>query len=66
MKNFENKTFTLGEKLTDEQLAYFEKYGVIQFKNFINKDTIQLFINEAQKVLYSKFFMVLNCTNLSF
>jgi hypothetical protein len=32
---FEYKTFTLGDALTNEQKAYFKKYGVIQFKSFI-------------------------------
>lgn len=50
MVKFENKTFTLGEKLTDEQKEYFRKYGIIQFKNFINQDTIKLFISELQKI----------------
>ncbi|MBP6386095.1 MAG: phytanoyl-CoA dioxygenase family protein [Pseudarcicella sp.] len=50
MTKFEYKTFILGDKLTDEQKKYFEKYGVIQFKNFLNKETVQLFINEAKKV----------------
>ena len=50
MVKFENKTFTLGEKLTDEQKEYFRKYGIIQFKNFINQDTVKLFISELQKI----------------
>ena len=50
MVKFENKTFTLGEKLTDEQKEYFRKYGIIHLKNFINQDTIKLFISELQKI----------------
>ena len=45
MKKFEYKTFHLGESLTKEQLEYFDKYGVIQFKNFINKETVSLFLS---------------------
>jgi phytanoyl-CoA hydroxylase len=47
---FVYKTFTLGDKLTEEQKEYFQKYGVIQFKNFINQDTVKLFISELEKV----------------
>ena len=36
---FEYKTFALGEKLTEEQKEYFKKYGVIQFKKFIEPET---------------------------
>lgn len=50
MKKFEYKTFHLGESLTKEQLDYFEKYGVIQFKNFINKETVALFLSELKNV----------------
>jgi len=50
MVKFESKTFQLGEKLTQEQKEYFRKYGVIQFKNFINAETIQTFISELDKI----------------
>jgi phytanoyl-CoA hydroxylase len=49
-KNFDYKTFTLGEKLTDEQKAYFDKYGIIQFKNFISKETVKALLAEAQRI----------------
>jgi len=47
---FENKIFTLGEKLTEEQKEYFKKYGVIQFKKFIEPETADLFISELAKI----------------
>jgi phytanoyl-CoA hydroxylase len=50
MKKFEYKTFQLGSQLTTEQLEYFEKYGVIQFKNFVNKETVALFLAELKKI----------------
>ncbi len=50
MVKFEYKTFTLGEQLTEEQKEYFRKYGVIQFKNFISKDTAKLFIGELATI----------------
>ena len=37
---FEYKTFTLGSEITQEQKDYFKKYGVIQFKNFIDRQTL--------------------------
>ncbi|MFY7887272.1 MAG: phytanoyl-CoA dioxygenase family protein [Spirosomataceae bacterium] len=48
--SFEAKTFTLGEQITPEQQAYFDQYGFLHFKNFISKETVQLFIQEAQRV----------------
>ena len=50
MTKFEYKTFTLGSSLTTEQLEYFDKYGVIQFKQFINKETVALYLQELQKI----------------
>lgn len=47
---FEAKTFTLGEKLTQEQIDYFKKHGVIQFKKFIAPETAELFISELAKI----------------
>jgi phytanoyl-CoA hydroxylase len=46
---FEAKTFTLGERLTQEQIDYFKKHGVIQFKKFITAETAELFISELAK-----------------
>ena len=34
-------TFLLGERLTAEQLAFFEKNGFIHFKNFIPKEIVK-------------------------
>jgi phytanoyl-CoA hydroxylase len=42
--------FTLNGKLTAEQLAFFDKHGVILFKNFIPKEQVQLFISEINRV----------------
>lgn len=48
--NFEYKTFTFEGDLTQEQKEYFEKYGVIQFKKFIEPETALLFISELEKI----------------
>jgi len=42
--------FTLGDKLTDEQLSFFDKNGMIVFRNFLPKETVQLFISELQRI----------------
>lgn len=46
MIEFECPYFELGTKLTPEQLSFFDKNGVIVFRNFINRDTVELFIKE--------------------
>ncbi len=43
-------TFVLGERLTDEQLQFFDTNGVIIFRNFIPKETVALFIQEVTRI----------------
>jgi phytanoyl-CoA hydroxylase len=50
ISKFEYKTFTLGEALTKEQKEYFQRHGVIQFKNFISEETAEHFIAELAKI----------------
>lgn len=50
MSNITNFIFQFGQSLTEEQKNIFNKYGVIQFKNFIDKETIKDFITEIQNV----------------
>lgn len=47
---YDHKDFTFGDQLTQEQMNHFFKYGFIQFKNFISKDTVQLILSELQKI----------------
>lgn len=42
--------FTLGEKLTEEQLTFFDKHGMIVFRNFIPMETVNLFISEVKRI----------------
>lgn len=42
--------FTLGEKLTDEQLAFFDKNGFIHFTQVITTDQVQSILNSTEKV----------------
>jgi ectoine hydroxylase-related dioxygenase (phytanoyl-CoA dioxygenase family) len=50
MKKFEQHTFRLEEAITDTHIDYFNKYGIIQFKNFISKEMVQAFIREIDQV----------------
>ncbi len=50
MKVVNTPQFTLAEKLTEEQLAHFQRLGFIHFKNFITKDTVNLFLSEIKRV----------------
>lgn len=42
--------FTLGTKLTEEQLQFFNTYGFIHFKNFVSKETVAEMLKESQRV----------------
>src|ERR1700722_4227734 len=42
--------FHLEDKLNTEQINFFKKYGVVQFKNFIDKETVSSFLKEISHV----------------
>jgi ectoine hydroxylase-related dioxygenase (phytanoyl-CoA dioxygenase family) len=42
--------FTLGTELTKEQMDYYNKNGIILFRNFLDKATVQLFISEINRI----------------
>ena len=50
MGRIEDKTFTMGDSILAEQLAFFNKNGYIVFKNFLEKETVNLFLNEMKRV----------------
>lgn len=50
MGNINNFVFHFGNTLTTEQKNTFQQYGVLQFKNFIEKETVGDFLREIQKV----------------
>ena len=50
MKKFECPDFSLGDKITEEQFNFFDKYGVIIFKDFLKSETVQLFIQEINRI----------------
>ncbi len=45
-----NCNFELGDQLTEEQLDFFDKHGVIIFRNFINQDKVQLYLSELSRL----------------
>lgn len=47
---YEHKDFFFGQEITEEQKAHFEKYGFIQFKQFISRETVDLFLSELKKI----------------
>lgn len=42
--------FTLGAQLTDEQKAFFDTYGFIHFKKFVDRETVAEMLKESQRV----------------
>ncbi len=42
--------FKLGETLTQDQKDFFEKYGFLHFKNFIDRKTVDLILRESEKI----------------
>ncbi len=42
--------FTIGETLTEEQFKFFDKNGVIIFRNFISPDAVNVFIAELNRI----------------
>ncbi|MEO7264542.1 MAG: phytanoyl-CoA dioxygenase family protein [Ferruginibacter sp.] len=50
MGRIEKNIFSLGESITEEQLAFFDKNGYIIFRKFLLSESVQLFISEMQRV----------------
>lgn len=44
------QTFEFSAPLTSEHIDFFEKYGFLHFRNFINKDTVALFRREMNTI----------------
>lgn len=42
--------FTLGNKLTAEQLEFFETFGFIHFKRFVSEETVDQMLRESERV----------------
>ncbi len=52
MKQLQTTTFTIEETITEAQLAFFNKHGFIQFKNFVNRQKVKELIREIEDVEY--------------
>jgi phytanoyl-CoA hydroxylase len=50
MNKFEMPEFYFSGTLTPEQEQFFDKYGIIQFKKFVDPATVALFLEETEKV----------------
>ncbi len=50
MGKIEKTAFYLGEEITPEQSTFFDKNGFIVFKNFLNRENVQLFLSEMKRV----------------
>ena len=50
MKKLECPDFLLGDQVTQEQIAFFNKNGVIIFRNFLENHTIKFFIQEVERI----------------
>ncbi|MEI9945562.1 MAG: phytanoyl-CoA dioxygenase family protein [Chitinophagaceae bacterium] len=50
MKKITQPAFQLEQAVTEEHTAFFHKHGVIQFKNFISRETVNDFLNEIKSV----------------
>lgn len=50
MQKINNTVYRFGNTLTAEQIQFFKKNGILQFKQFIDRDKVQLFLQEIKKV----------------
>lgn len=49
MKKWESN-FQLGDTVTQEQIDFFDKHGVIVFRNFLDKDKVSLYLSELKRL----------------
>ena len=50
MNKAQQPVFRFEGTITNPQLQYFRKHGIIQFKNFVDRNTVQRFIHETENV----------------
>jgi len=50
MKKFDQHIFRLEESISPAHISFFRRHGFIQFKNFVEKDTVRQFIKELNSV----------------
>lgn len=49
MKKWESN-FQLGDTVTQEQIEFFDKHGVIVFRNFIDREKVALYLSELKRL----------------
>lgn len=50
MTKLQVPNYTLSTELTPEQIQFFHKNGAIVFRNFINRETVDLFLREIKRI----------------
>ncbi|RYZ00816.1 MAG: phytanoyl-CoA dioxygenase [Chitinophagaceae bacterium] len=50
MRKFNIPDFVLGQEITEEQLSFFQKHGVLMFRNFIPVETVETIKNEISRI----------------
>jgi phytanoyl-CoA hydroxylase len=50
VREFNYPIFTLGDKLTPEQIEFFEKYGFVHFRNFVSPEGVSQIIKAIEAV----------------
>src|SRR5690349_11742828 len=50
MSNVQYPKFTIGEKLTDEQIKFFDKNGFIHFRGAVSEDEIKEIISSTEEL----------------
>lgn len=50
MNKLQVPNYSLDGKLSQEQLDFFDKYGLIVFRNFISREMVDLYISEIQRL----------------
>jgi phytanoyl-CoA hydroxylase len=50
MSKLQVPDFSISDKVTEEQFRYFDKYGLIVFRNFIPQETVTSFLNEIKRI----------------
>lgn len=50
MNKLQVPNYSLSEKLSQEQLDFFDKHGLIIFRNFISRETVDAFLKEVHRI----------------
>ena len=50
MEKLQAPDFSLSENITQEQFDFFDRNGVLVFRNFISKETVDLFLSEIKRI----------------